>query len=80
MRMTLLLWGKYDSMHRELFSSNLLILRSESTLKTKCQTLSVHEGYCPNNYSIFYDKFIKNKLKSIGYDNENVISQLMCGK
>ena len=71
MRMVLSLWSKSHSAYRELLESNLLILLSESTLK-------INKGYCPKKYSNFYDDFIKNKTKSIGYDNKKVIDYLMC--
>ena len=58
MRMALSLWNKSNTAYRELFESNLLILPSESTLKNKCQKLSVHEGYCSKICSTFYDEFI----------------------
>ena len=67
------LYCKSSSAYRECVESNLLILLSEVTRKTKRQTLSVYEGYCSNIYSIFYDGFIKNKTKSIDHDNEKVI-------
>ena len=65
MRMALSLWSKSNSTYRELLESNLLILPSESILKKKRQKLSVHEGYCPNIYSTFYDEFVKTKTNPL---------------
>ena len=72
-RIALSLWSKSNSVYRELLESNLLILPSKSTLKKKHQKLNVHEGYCPNIYSTFYDVFVKKTNSPIGLNNEKVI-------